>query len=59
MNIVEFNSKEVSKKKHPKRDITVYILRKAGLGHDITGVQRGIGTRTRTVKRNSKSTEYS
>ena len=40
--IVEFSSKEFSKKTHPKRDIKVYILRKAGLDRDITGVPRGM-----------------
>ena len=32
----------VQQGKHPKRDIKVYILRKAGLDRDVTGVPRGM-----------------
>ena len=49
MNIVEFNSKGSARKTHAKRDIKVHILRKVGLGHDVTGVPHGIGMRTHTV----------
>ena len=34
--------KSSARKTHPKRCIKVYILRKAGLGRDVTGVPRGI-----------------
>ena len=41
--------KSSARKTHPKRGIKVYILRKAGLGRDVTGVPRGIGARTSAV----------
>ena len=51
--------KSSARKTHPKRGIKIYILRKAGLGRDVTGVPRGIGARTSALQRNSELTEYS